>query len=234
MEKLTDKARIDGLLKRVFEKRTLLTVNIEGHPQQYSSAIIEISTDEGVLVFDELKPESGHAFLQKTPTFKAHAQLEGISINFKATIIEFGEDNEIPFYKTKIPSSISYLQRRQAVRIKLSAAHPMPVNLTTDDGKKFKGEISDLSSGGMRVRFDKDIPNSIEAGVHLGCTFPLPPDNKENFACDFIVRVNSNKSEPHKPAFLGGQFIDLKKPQERQLQRLIMTLQRILQQNRGD
>ena len=234
MEKLTDQARINGLLKRVLEKHTLLTVNIEGHPQQYSSAIIEVSTDEGFLIFDELKPESGHELLQKTPAFKVYAQLEGVSISFKATIIEFGEDNEISFYKTKIPNPIDYLQRRQAVRIQLSAAHPMPITLTTDGGKKFEGEISDLSSGGLRIRFNKNIPDSIEAGVHLECMFPLPPDNKENFACDLIVRVNSNKSEPHKPAFLGGQFIDLKNPQERQLQRLIMTMQRTLQQNRND
>lgn len=233
METLTDTARIIGLLKRLQEQRALLSVKIENHPLEFTTAVINVTPEGGYLMLDEFQPQQGHELLKHSPIFKVRAQLEGVAISFNATVAEFGEQDAIAYYKIPIPASMDYHQRRQSVRIPLSAAHPLPVTLTAEDGMTLKGNMADLSTGGLRIRFDKDLPTTLEPGQNMDCSFPMPPDNKQNFTCGLVIRVIKGQHESHKAAFIGGQFIDITKPQERQIERTVMLLQRAAQQKRN-
>lgn len=233
METLTDTTRIVGLFKRLLEQHTLLSIKIEGHAQEFTTAVINVSPENGAFMLDELKPEQGHALLKLSPTFKARAQLEGVLIVFTATVMAFGEQDAIAYYTIQIPSQLDYHQRRQSVRIPLSAANPLPVTLTTEDGLSLRGNMADLSLGGLRIRFGMDLPTTLEPGQKLECNFPLPPDNKQRFTCEVIIRVIKGHHESYKAAFIGGQFIDITKPQERQISRMVMLLQRVSQQKRN-
>lgn len=233
METLTDTARITGLLRRLQEQRTLLSVRIEGHSQEFTTAIITLSAENGYLMFDELKPQQGHELLKQSPGIRVKAQLEGVVIVFNTTVTEFGEQDAIAFYRATLPATLDYHQRRQSVRIPMSAANPMPVSLKTEDGLLLKGNMADLSIGGLRVCFDKDLPAQLEPGQKLDCSFPLPPDNRERFTCELVIRVIKGRHESHKASFIGGQFVDITKPQERHVERAVMLLQRAAQQRRN-
>jgi len=228
MEKLSDKTRIHAFLQRMLDKRALLTVFINGHEEPYSSAIIEVGEDN--FIIDELKPEAGNKFLEENPVVQLKAQLDGISIKFDAKINEFGMENNVAFYLLAIPDEIDYHQRRQAVRVRLSAAHPLPVSFNASNEESFDGVIDDISTGGIRARFKKSLSKTLENGLHLNCSFLLPPDNKQTLNCDLVVRVIKHDKDQFGASFLGGEFIDMPKPLERQLQRSIMSLQRASRQ----
>jgi len=230
MEKLSDKIRIRAFLQKMLDKRALLTVLINGREEPCSSAVIEVNSDDESFIIDELKPEASNQLLKENPVIQLKAQLDGISIKCQAEISEFGQDNNILFYKLAIPDEIEYHQRRQAVRISLSAAHPLPITFNAVNGESFEGEIKDISIGGIRARFKIDLPKSLENCQHLNCSFLLPPDNKQTLNCDLVIRVIKHKKDQFGPSFLGGEFIDMPKPLERQLQRSIMTLQRASRQ----
>jgi len=232
METLTDTTRIIGLFKRLQEQRALLSIKIEDHPHEFTTAIINVSPEKGTITLDELKPDHGHTLLKRSPIFRARTQLEGVTINFTATVVEFGKQDAIDYYTIQIPTQLDYHQRRQSVRISLNSAIQFPVTLTTANGLTITGNLADLSVGGLRVRFDKDLPLAIEDGQHLDCSFLLPSDNKEKFRCEVIVRVIRHHHEGHKAPSLGGQFFDITKPQERQISRTVMLLQRVAQQKR--
>lgn len=230
MEKLSDKIRIRAFLQRILEKRALLTIIINGHEELFTSAIIKVINDDDSFIIDELKPEHGNKLLLDNPGVQLKAQLDGISINCQATISKFGEDDNIAFYKLPIPDEIEYHQRRQAVRIRLSAAHPLPVRFSNKDDASFEGEIDDISIGGIRARFKQSLLKSLENGQHLTCSFLLPPDNEQTLICDLVIRVIKHDKDQFGSSFLGGEFMDMAKSVERQLQRSIMTLQRALRQ----
>jgi c-di-GMP-binding flagellar brake protein YcgR len=232
MEKVTDKTRITVLLEKLLKQRDLLTIKLSNQPSPFSSAIIEVDRDNDCFILDELKPEKGDELLRQDPTLHIEGHLDGVSINFDSTVIEFGSDNNIPFYKLPIPGEIDYHQRRQAVRVRLSAANPLPISFKDPNGRSFDAEIEDLSVGGLRARFKTDLPHSLETGDELTCSFLIPPDNKEKINCKFIIRVIQHEKDTstNRPAFMGGQFLSLEKPLERKLQRAIMTLQRALRQ----
>lgn len=233
METLTDSTRIIAIFKRLLERRALLTVRIDSQPQHFTTALLDISTDGGALLLDELKPEAGHKLLQETPSFQVRAQLEGVEIGFHATVTQFDRQDGIAIYRVPVPGTIAYHQRRQGVRVQLSHVNPLPVSLTSTDGITVTGSMADLSIGGLRIHFTNELPETLQSGARLECSFPLPPDNKERFTCDVVIRVIKHSPDNLKTAFMGGQFVEITKPQERLIERTVMTLQRLAQQKRN-
>jgi len=230
MEKLSDKIRIRAFLQKMLDKRALLTILINGHNEPFSSAVIKVNSDDNSFIIDELKPETGNKLLDKNPVIQLKVQLDGISINYQAEINESGQDDNISFYTLAMPDEIEYNQRRQAVRIRLSAAYPLSVSFNTVNGDSFEGEIKDISIGGIRARFTQELSKSLVNGQHLHCSFLLPPDNEQTLNCDFIIRVIKHKKDQFGLGFLGGEFMNMPKSIVRQLQRSIMTLQRASRQ----
>ncbi len=235
MENITDGVRIIGLLKRLLESRALMTIQINGQEQDFTTAVIKVSGDEETLYLDELKPEKGHELLKATPSFKAKAYIDGVYVAFNGTVEIFSEQDGIPYYKLPIPTSMDYHQRRASVRISLSAAHPVPVLLRSENGKEvYEGTIADLSLGGLRIRFTENLPEHIKAGQKYICELKLPPDNKETFCSEYFVRAVRHQVEGSQSAFIGGQFFGLSKTSERQIQKTVMFLQRLAQQKRNN
>ncbi len=228
MEKLSDKTRIHAFFQRMLEKRTLLTVFINGREKPYSSAIIKVGGDS--FIIDELKPDTGNKLLDKNSVIHIKAQLDGISIDCHARIDAFGEENDITFYQLAIPTEIEYRQRRQAVRIRLSAAYPLPVTFSAPNEENFEGVINDISTGGIRARFNKSLSKTLKNGQHLSCSFLLPPDNKQTLNSELIIRVIKHDKDQFGASLLGAEFIDMPTALERQLQRSIMSLQRASRQ----
>jgi len=233
MELFTDKMRIRNFLQKFLDRRALLTIKLNSHKQLFSSAVIKIDSDTETFLLDELKPEHGDKLIMQNPDIQIHGQLEGVSINFHSKVIEFGKEDNISFYKLPFPDTIEYNQRRQAVRIKLGDTHPLPIKFFLDNGQQLVGEIDDISIRGLRAKFSNDLSAHLERGQHLRCTFLLPPENKMTLDCDFIVSVVKYKQNHFSQPFIGGQFVNLKTPDERQLQNTIMSLQRALQQKTG-
>lgn len=232
MEKLYDKTRITVLLQKLLERRALLSIQLDNHPLPFSSAVIEVNRDGDFFVIDELKPETGDELLRQNPTVHIIGHLDGVVMRLASTVREFGMDNNILFYKLPIPEQADYHQRRQAVRVKLSAANPLAVTFTDKSGENYKGEIENLSIGGLRARFRRDLPYHLETGMKLSCSFLIPPDRTEKINSDFVIRAIKHEHDTYKSAFLGGQFLFLavEKQMERKLQRAIMTLQRASRQ----
>ncbi len=234
METLADTARIIVFLKRLLEQRVLITVRIADHAQGFATAIIKLSSDHnGYLILDELRPRQGHDLLKLTPTIRVSALLDGVTLDFNSTVTTFGEEDGIAYYKLAIPKLLNYFQRRESIRIPLSATISMPATLTTADNLILKGNIADLSIGGIRIRFNKDLPKNIEPDQLMDCSFLLPADNKQPFTCEVRVRAIKGRHESHKAAFIGGQFVGISNIQERQIERCVMLLQRTAQQKRN-
>lgn len=230
METVSDTTRISVLLQKLQDQRSLVTIKVQDQAEPFSSVVIDVDRDAGLFIIDELKPDSGNELLRQRPALQIQGHLDGVLMNFGTTVVESGVDNGICYHKIAIPSEIQYQQRRQAVRVRLSAANPLAVTFTSASGSRYEGELEDLSVGGLRARFTQRLADELAAGIELNCSFALPPDKHEKINSTFIIRVIKHQAEDGKPPFLGGQFVALDKQAERKLQRAIMTLQRALRQ----
>ncbi len=235
MEVLTDPIRIFALLSRLKKERSLLGVSFKEKGQEYNSAIIDVSLEGGQFSLDELKPKSGHPLINRLRHCRIKGQTQGIHLEFEATVDEIKDSGGIAYYACPLPATLQYLQRRDSVRVNVSAAHPIPVTLTIEEtASTLDGEMKDLSAGGLGIRFPQDVPDQIEVGQTLECTFSSPVDRHEALICDIDVRLVKRKSEPHEPAFMGCEFVKLTQPQQRQISRMVMALQRTAQKRRND
>ncbi|MBI3771308.1 MAG: flagellar brake protein [Gammaproteobacteria bacterium] len=235
MEQLTDQIRIKGFLKRLFTQRALLTLKLFDRPEEFISMVIGLDPEQNRFMIDALQPDLGNNLLGQIGKVMIRGTFEGINLSFEANLIETKLENNLPLHVLAIPNVMDYLQRREAIRIKLSAAHPYPVELRTEDKKipVIHGLIRDLSVGGLGIQVDKKLPAQIESGQHLECTFPLPLDVKQSIRCEVIIRVIKSPIPGQSHSFLGIQFIDMLKPQQRLLEKSIMNLQRLAQQRRN-
>ncbi len=234
MEIITDKVRISVLLKQLVEKRSLVSVKLKSYQQLFSSAILDVDNENNQFILDVLKPELDEDTLKLTPRLHIRGQLGGISMKFNSTVSEFGVEDEIPFYKLPFPKEIDYFQRRQAVRVRLSATNLVSVTFSLSDGQTLSGELEDISIGGLRAKFIENLPNSLSTNEALSCSFVLPPDKEESIKCNFQIRSIKREKNKYGPAFIGGEFVNMIKPLERQLERTIMILQRASRKNEAD
>lgn len=234
METITDSARIKALLQRLTDKRVLLAIKVDGLEPTFTTAIIELDGEHGIMMLDELKPESGNKGLRETKIVKARTQLDGVLISFVAKITAFGVEDGITYYRVQIPPALGYLQRRENVRIRVGAAHALAAKVSLlEEGLSAEGFVADISLGGLRINFKRDLPEAFQTGSRLRCSFTVVADVHETLHCDIIVRGIQNTSSRGATPFIGAEFIDIDRPAERQLQKLIMNLQRSMQQQRG-
>ena len=234
METLTDSSRIKKLLQDLHNQRGLLTISIEHCSEKFTSAIISINTNDNHFLLDELKPDTGHQQLTEAGKCRVHGFVNGVSIQFTTDILDSGFENGIRYYTSAIPASLKYLQRRQNVRASISAANPVGATIDPNEGAAVNGELKDISVGGLGLKFQKDLPESFHTGDHITVAFRWPPDPKNIFSCQAEIRLIKHQTDPLQPAFIGCKFLDLTKAEQRRIERLVMTLQRVAQKRRSN
>lgn len=213
-----------GLLKRIQNQRAMLTITLPGSDKNYNSAILEINEKEAYLVIDELSPESGHPLLLDVKELRARTRVEGARISFSTTLIDAGRESGIAYYNLALPTEIDYLQQRASYRVKTGVAQPVPVTLIHEEDQAIKGEMQDLSIGGLSIRVaHKQLPATLKTTDTLPCCFRLTQN--EEVTCTLEIRSIRSKDN-NTPVRLGCRFINLAVPQQKIIQRYIIALER--------
>lgn len=224
MDRITLAPFILGLLKRIQNQRAMLTITLPGTDKNYNSAVLEINEEQAYLVIDELSPESGHPLLLDIKELRARTRVEGARISFSTTLIDAGRESGIAYYNLALPTEIDYLQQRASYRVKTAIVQPIPITLFHVEGQTIKGELQDLSVGGLAIRVaHKQLPAALNTTDTLPCSFRLAQN--EEVTCTLEIRSIRNKDN-NTPVRLGCRFINLPAPQQKIIQRYIIALER--------
>lgn len=223
-EKITDSARIIGLLVRTKENRALLSVMLPKSGKLYNTAILEIQPDAGYLILDELNPKSGHDQLLIGHQLRLYTRLKGVEMSFESRLESAGANTEGAFYRVTLPDILNYRQQRTHYRAKASAAQPVTVLFTRPDGTKLKGQLHDISVGGIGIRFTGRIPPDIDTGARISnCVIELPSD--EEIFCEIEVRFTSFPIHGD-GRMMGARFVHLSHVQQGAIARFVAALDR--------
>lgn len=170
METLTDTIRIKKILTQLMERRTLITASIDEHMEEYTTTIIDFSSDDGEhLMFNEFRPVPDEALYKSATTLKLATQIDGVPIDFNVNFRGNHKTDGIAHYRCTLPSSLNHHQRRASIRVPLSQFQSLPATLTTPGNLILTGDIADISIGGIRVRFSKELPIALETDQILYC-----------------------------------------------------------------
>jgi c-di-GMP-binding flagellar brake protein YcgR len=221
-EKIADATRIAGLLRRIMASHALLTVRVGNEGETYNSAILEVNSEQNYVILDELNPRSGHERVAPSSPLTVRAIHDGIETVFTAAVGQVGTDNGVAYYRIGLPNTMHYYQRRSYYRATVGIAKEIVVQLHRDGAKVIKGELHDISNGGIGIRLRKELPPDIAEGE----TVPrcLIRFDDEDFICAVELRFVRQSSSRFK--VLGARFLDLTPLQQAKVARVVADLDR--------
>lgn len=223
-EKITDPVRIAAMLERLRANRCLLTVQPDESGATYHSALLEIHSQQGYFVLDELNPREGHLRLLATRRFKAQARLHGVELSFSAYVESAGERDGLGFYRVTFPGALNYFQRRSHYRAKVGFGRHIPVSVQLPDGRSVAGRLRDISVGGIGASFPPDFPESLAQDDRTLEGRLLLPGGKEITCRLRICFVNHSLHDNSR--VIGARFVELGAAQQKVVAEFVAALDR--------
>jgi len=222
-EQITDEAQIIGLLRRAQDARLLLSVNLPNDEHFFNSAVLDVSAEERHLLLDALHPDTGHRQVSVGTPLHVFARLQGVEMSFTGTVEQVGNASGGAFYRLALPGKVFYLQRREHYRVRVGVSQEIPVSLPVDEAKPIKGELFDLSAGGICVRLRRPAP-APTIGLRVEhCQIALP----DGAPLDCTLEVRNVREDPQSGGqYLGLSFVDLGRREQQRLQRFVTSLDR--------
>lgn len=218
------------ILQELASKHTPVIVKFHHTKEQYASMVIEADAETESFKLDELSPTDGHDHVQVGSELDMISSDNGIGIKFNGKVLKIGSDKGIAFYEMKIPEKVTYSQRREAFRTKMSGKMDkiaIELNIGNLGCDTSKAHIQDISFSGMCI----DIPHAnlegkLERGSSIdGLSFLL--DDGSKFSCEFeIKRLQYDENKDH--TILAGRFLHLEKEQQRSINHFVSHIQREL------
>ncbi|MGB5395643.1 MAG: flagellar regulator YcgR PilZN domain-containing protein, partial [Gammaproteobacteria bacterium] len=219
-ELITEQTRIARLLAQLARRHTPLTVRIPGHKARFTSCTVDV--EQSHVLLDELMPSTGHELLIKARKLNVSCKLDGVEIEFVASLARTDELNKLLTYYMHLPTQIEYRQRRQHYRVHIPLSKQLRVIVDVGDTAMHEGMLHDLSRGGAGVIFSaNDI--ILEHGQQHECAIELPDTGW--LYCTVELRY-SKDTRKLKQQLTGAHFIDLHPAQTRLIGRCISELER--------
>lgn len=217
-------AEIYVLLKRAFDTRCLLTVYVGPDRTPFTSAILEVVRDGRYLVLDELTPAIGHERIRVEPRIEVRALVDGIELRFESRVTQIGEQDGLPYYKVAFPPEVLYAQRRRQHRVTVPMSQGFEVIVTFADEQELRGELRDLSVGGLCARIRTgELDAKTDRNALAACRILLPGDR--TIVSDVELLHIDAPPRPRVPR-IGARFVDPSPATKRRIEQFCAELER--------
>ncbi len=221
---INDADEILALLKKLFKKHSLLTINFSEIDDYFGSTILEINEEDNYLVLDELHPIEGHEHVDEGTKFRINTQYSGALVRFSGTVEAISSNPTAAYYKIPIPRKIDYQQRRSSFRVHVGINETIPVQLVTEDDVMLNAELRDISLGGVSLRVN-DVPHvSLEYGDHIPtCMIKVTDERKIRASLNVCHVVRKRDIGILR---IGAQFAEMSNYDQRELEHLVAEMER--------
>ncbi len=189
---------------------------VRNHLCSEEVAVLDVNVFDGNFIVDSevLTVATQEA---KSVTFRAHSG--GLSLIFKTRPLKLNLDPSVCECKFELPESLRFSQLRKAVRINFRNQPGIRANLFAGSGKKFDGQLMDLSTAGAKIQLLGDLCNQLEPGQIIeDCQFLLP----SNELLDLRAQIRGMAYDADRGlSIVRCEFLDLNREIIEQLQSLL-------------
>ncbi len=210
-------------LWQAYRQHQFIYVMIKGEEALFQSMILDIDTQHGQLLIDELFPRDMSAVPGQRVSVFVKAE-EGRSFQFNTYVIAKQAEDNSEIYTLRLPEEVSNHQRREAYRLLIdTGTQGSHLVISPDDTRRFLANINDLSTTGVGLRIEGDTLEETPVGMTFNSRIDLVGLNMD---CQLGVRRVQMLGENEPVTTIGSEFIDLNMSQQRVLSRYIMASQR--------
>ncbi len=160
---LTSRLEIAAILRPLQASQAPLDIIFpEAGSSCFRTFLVELALDEGYLALDELVPKYGNRLLEKTEAFRVESFYEGIQVvwqNHEPVIRD--ARTAYPCYWARLPSRLTYHQRRRFYRAALISRTDARISDTRED-LYLEGKLLDISAGGCKMQIEGQAPAGLK------------------------------------------------------------------------
>jgi len=196
---------------------------------QFISKILDADPDR--LVVDLGSQEYENKAVQRVDSVTITAETRGAKVEFTASGLSIGNFQALPAFVMPLPASLWFIQRREYFRIS-APLHPAYFGKATlSDKSSMRFRLFDLSLGGMGALLEGAAPESVKEGQRFS-QIELDMGGWGQFYFDAQLisiserKVVDGKNETITTPRLSFRFLNINPAVERELQRIIFSLER--------
>ncbi len=149
--RLTTRKRAALVLREICEQHERVALLPDGAERDLSSILIAVDETEDWIVLDMPMPSVDPAALLAMQPLMGVVRYAGIYVGFQTDALAVIDWRGAPALKSRFPSHVYFLQRRQYYRVPVGADDVGPVSLLRLGAAEVIGRCHDLSGGGMRL-----------------------------------------------------------------------------------
>lgn len=223
-ERIENQARVARLLDQLGRRHALLTVEIPGHPERFTTCIVAV--DGPFVLLDELTPSDGQRLLLAQRQLQVTGKLDGIDIRFQSKLARVDEKDGVVTCYLELPGLLEYRQRRMDFRAHIPLSQTLRVIIDDGEGNAIEGLLHDLSQGGAGILLPEDqiLPGSgraYECAIELPgedwlfCTVELCHSRKSRFRGRLLLGTRFQAQTPFQARLVGQCITSLEREQIR-------------------
>lgn len=196
---------------------------------QFISKILDVSP-EG-LVMDYGSQEYDNKAVQRAENIAITAETRGAKVEFTLPKLYSGEYQALPAFTTPLPAELWFIQRREYFRISAPLYPAYYCKARMPDKSLLRFRLFDLSLGGMGALLEGNAPEALKEGLRF-TQIELDMAGWGQFYFDAQLlsiserTVVDGKNETVSTPRLSFRFLNVNPAVERELQRIIFSLER--------
>ncbi len=222
-ERVTHRPQIIGLLRRLKDSHNLLSVRVEGSERYFTSMLLEVDSQEGYILLDQISDRKGHELAVEHGRLRAFCQCHGVDLNFEARIRAVRDEQGLIVYRAPLPEWVNYLQRRADFRVRVAMNSGLVTRMELEDGQSLEARLHDLSMGGAGL--------VLETRLDFRTGFLIPRlvirrEKEKETLLDTPCEVRFQLDRDNGQKRIGLRFVDPDPEQKRKLRKLVTQLER--------
>ncbi len=196
---------------------------------QFISRILDVTQEQLVIDFGSQGYEN--SAVQRAQNIEITAETQGAKVEFHLPSLQSVSWQQLPAFVTPLPSTLWFLQRREYFRINapLHPAYFCHAKLADKSAIRFR--LYDLSLGGLGALMENAPPQLLQPGTRLSqIELDMGEWGRFHFDVQLIAiterKVVDGKNETISTPRLSFRFLNVSPAAERELQRIIFSLER--------
>lgn len=192
----------------------------------FQSLILKVDPDSQSLLIDEFFPMHADIAIILGENIEIISTGKGLPIKFVSVVGSIEILDGSPAYRIALPKKIKANQRREYFRVAVHNDMNTRLRINLSGGDMAMCRIINLSSSGVSFSVDKNISERLASNRNLkDAKFTLP--DGDMLSCNLEVKSYEYRKPPYRCTVIGARFDNLPRPSQKQLDKLIFTLQRL-------
>ncbi|SEQ11592.1 c-di-GMP-binding flagellar brake protein YcgR, contains PilZNR and PilZ domains [Ectothiorhodospira magna] len=219
---VADQNRVHGLFRQLEAQQALINVRFDGDHEFFHGTLSRMDPSRGWLFLSELSPYQGNLRMAPGQPVHLYGILENQCLHCQTDTLHSGEHDGEAFHVLAMPTTLDSEQKRAHIRARVGGGQGPSITLINEAGRRFRGQLVDISLGGLSAAFSPDTPihdRELLTVVDLALPGILPIE------CGMQVRFASDHQQAGE-RMIGGRFFDLAPEDEQALLRSILIMER--------